>query len=120
METTTTTKPLGQPIEGEDRDATVVCPFHGSYGLYFYGVRNDFCIPCGKQKAKTDRDAQKRFLKLDELRQKAKRAHQAAAAHASRPAARPRAARWEPWEPVSAKGFSMGADLTRTNELPAE
>lgn len=75
MDTMATTKPLGQPIEGEDRDAIVVCPVHGSFGLYFYTVvRNDFCLSCERRKAKAgDRDAAKRLDRLDLLRQRAKR-----------------------------------------------
>ena len=81
----TATKPLGQPIEGEDRGAHVTCPIHGVYGLYFYGVRNDFCMRCEKQKAKAgDHDTAKRCSRLEELRQRAKRTAQTGLPHVPR------------------------------------
>jgi hypothetical protein len=105
----TAMKLLGAPIPGEDQDTTVTCPVCGhGYGLYGYGVRNDFCARCERTKAKGgDREAQKRLWRHSDLYQKAKRESQHAESRAQQrgDAARPRGARWEPWEECSAKGF---------------
>ena len=107
MSTLTSTKPLGEPIEGEDRGATVTCPSGHLYGLYFYGVRNDFCRTCEKQRARAgDQAAAKRLEKLDRARWRAKREQRFAEDGARvRAEATRSGARWEPWETRSAKGF---------------
>jgi len=92
------TKPLGQPIAGEDPDATVTCPVCGfSYGLYAHGLRADFCKRCERKSAKAgDREANKRLWRFSDLCQKAKREAQLAESRAHQHAAvsGPRGARW--------------------------
>ena len=81
----TLTKPLGQPIEGEDQNATVTCLVHGVYGLYAWGVRTDFCLACQRRKVKAgDRDAAKQLSRLEDLRQRAKRTAQTGLPHVPR------------------------------------
>lgn len=108
-----TAKELGAPIAGEDPGAQVVCPRHGSYGLYAWGVGTDVCRSCERQKAKAgDQQALKRLAQLDRLRQAAQRARDDAAERARRIAERSsKGPHWGWGEPISAKGYLGGGPV---------
>jgi hypothetical protein len=93
-----TSKPLGQPIAGENPDLTITCPVCGHrYGLYAHALRIDFCKRCERKKAQAgDREANKRLWRFNDLYQKAKREAQLAESRAHQHAAvsGPRGARW--------------------------
>jgi hypothetical protein len=80
-------KPVGEPIPGEDRSATVVCSQCARvYGLYHGPTRNDECISCLGQRATGDREAWKRAHAVWKRRLKDETAQALAADQARRQA----------------------------------